>query len=254
MANSIGSITTNIIKDGLVYNIDAANRASTIPKSNVTVIKDTVNNITGSVNNEYDIWEGPTTASFSLDGNDDYIDFESFSEIAGLYALTVSVWFKSSTFTNLGAGNARLIDCKQITIKQSSALYSNTQGRFIYSFLSNPSSIPLFTLGGGSQFGSIQACDGNWHNLCCTYNANTAKAIVYEDGIDGLNQSNDVTAPGGSTLQLDQTIEDLVIGAQASNKNNEIVGNVGPIHIYNRALSANEILHNYNALKGRFGL
>jgi hypothetical protein len=31
-------------------------------------------------------------------------------------------------------------------------------------------------------------------------------------------------------------------------------GALGPLHIYNRALSANEVLHNYNALKGRFGL
>ena len=31
-------------------------------------------------------------------------------------------------------------------------------------------------------------------------------------------------------------------------------GNIGPYHIYNRALSSTEVLHNYNALKGRFGL
>jgi len=31
-------------------------------------------------------------------------------------------------------------------------------------------------------------------------------------------------------------------------------GNIGPVQIYNRALSSNEVLHNYNALKGRFGL
>ena len=32
------------------------------------------------------------------------------------------------------------------------------------------------------------------------------------------------------------------------------LGYISNIHIYNRALSASEILHNYNALKGRFGL
>jgi len=31
-------------------------------------------------------------------------------------------------------------------------------------------------------------------------------------------------------------------------------GNLACISIYNRALSAEEVLHNYNALKGRFGL
>ena len=31
-------------------------------------------------------------------------------------------------------------------------------------------------------------------------------------------------------------------------------GNIGSIQLYNRALLASEMLHNYNALKGRFGL
>ena len=35
---------------------------------------------------------------------------------------------------------------------------------------------------------------------------------------------------------------------------NYIDAEIGPIQVYNRALSASEVLHNYNALKGRFGL
>ena len=31
-------------------------------------------------------------------------------------------------------------------------------------------------------------------------------------------------------------------------------GNIGPVKIYNRALSAAEVLQNYNQLKSRFGL
>ena len=31
-----------------------------------------------------------------------------------------------------------------------------------------------------------------------------------------------------------------------------MIGNIGPCQIYNRALSASEVLHNYNALKDRF--
>jgi hypothetical protein len=32
------------------------------------------------------------------------------------------------------------------------------------------------------------------------------------------------------------------------------IDNISPVHIYNRALSSTEVLQNYNALKGRFGL
>ena len=34
--------------------------------------------------------------------------------------------------------------------------------------------------------------------------------------------------------------------------NNYFIGNIGPVQIYNRALSSAEIKQNYNALKGRF--
>ena len=45
-----------------------------------------------------------------------------------------------------------------------------------------------------------------------------------------------------------------MIGARILSDNpiNYANGSIGPIHMYNRALSANEVLHNYNALKGRF--
>jgi len=241
-----GNITTNIIKNGLVFNMDAANRASTIPKSNVTVVKDTVNNITGSVNNEYDIWEGPTTASFSLDGIDDYIDFESFSGVTGLYALTVSVWYKSSTYPDSGA---RLIEGNQFSIYQPNGSASNTKGRFTYMAKSEPYGNPLFTIGGALATGVGDLADGNWHNLCFTYNASNTTAVVYEDSVAVITKT-DVTAPNDS-FQLRNTTGDLVIGA-LQNFNNEIVGNIGPVQIYNRTLSVNEVLHNYNALKSRF--
>ena len=41
-------------------------------------------------------------------------------------------------------------------------------------------------------------------------------------------------------------------GDQSQYTNSEINAIYGPIHIYNRALSANEVLQNYNALKSRF--
>ena len=40
----VGSITTDIIKNGLVFNMDAANRASTIPSSATTKAFNTVTN------------------------------------------------------------------------------------------------------------------------------------------------------------------------------------------------------------------
>ena len=57
------------------------------------------------------------------------------------------------------------------------------------------------------------------------------------------------------TLDSNYTVKTLnnFIGNDGSN-NADWNGNIGPINYYNRALSSTEVLHNYNALKGRFGL
>ena len=48
MSGRVGSITTDIIVDGLVFNMDAANRAC-YPKTGTTAT-DTINNINGTLN------------------------------------------------------------------------------------------------------------------------------------------------------------------------------------------------------------
>tara|TARA_R110001606_G_scaffold391984_2_gene560521 strand:- start:1006 stop:1734 length:729 start_codon:yes stop_codon:yes gene_type:complete len=240
----IGSITTPIITDGLVFNMDAANRAS-YPKTGTTVT-DTIDNTNGTISAATfsDVNEGV----FSFDGTDDYIDFTSFSGVTGLYALTVSVWYKSSTYPATGA---RLIESNQFSIYQPNGTASNTKGRFYYIAKSEPYGNGFFTLGGTSASGVGDLVDGNWHNLCFTYNASNTTAVIYEDSVAVITKT-DVAAPN-STFQLRNTTGDLVVGAR-QNFSNEIVGNIGPVQIYNRALSASEVLHNYDALKGRFNL
>ena len=46
----------------------------------------------------------------------------------------------------------------------------------------------------------------------------------------------------------------FVIGAAANTTQYYFNGEIGPIQIYNRVLSAQEVKQNYNALKSRFGL
>lgn len=234
------------IKKGLVFAIDPANKKSWVgPTSNK--VNNLIGTPTGSISNDTSGSYG-NTESFTFDGVDDYIDFESFSGVTGLYALTVSVWYKSSTYPD---SLARLIENNQILIYQPNGTASNTKGRFTYRFKSEPYGNPLFTVGGSSASGVGDLADGNWHNLCVTYNASNTTAVVYEDSVAVITKT-DVTAPNGS-FQLRNTTGDLVVGARQS-FSNEIKGDVGPTLIYNRALSANEVLHNYNTLKGRFGL
>jgi hypothetical protein len=47
-----------------------------------------------------------------------------------------------------------------------------------------------------------------------------------------------------------------IIGVDANTSSglNPMTGNIASVQIYNRALTAQEVLQNYNAQKGRFGL
>ena len=58
------------------------------------------------------------------------------------------------------------------------------------------------------------------------------------------------SAPGLSGLPIETP--QINIGQNNATGGNDWEGEIGGVHIYNRILSANEVLHNYNALKGRF--
>ena len=91
-----GSITTGIVSDGLVFNMDAANRASYIPDA-TTSYNTTDLSVSGSFINDPTYISPPTSAScWDFDGVDDYIDVSSIN--LGLEN-TISFWIKRGGIT-----------------------------------------------------------------------------------------------------------------------------------------------------------
>ena len=219
-----GEITTKIVSDGLVFNMDAANRASTIPSTATTKTFNTVNlSQSGSFINDTIYDSSTVTPSYALDGNGDRIqlipndlDFSSFTN-----GFTMSTWVK---------------------------LANNTQtGTYIYSRRNSSNSDNIFSIiyGYVSQANSqITVSDTNWHNIC--YSIGTS-AKGYLDASLTTNVSY------GSMVVLGSSTGDNIIG-DFGNGVHDVYGNIGPVHVYNRVLSAEEVLYNYNGLRGRFGV
>ena len=70
-----GEITTKIVSDGLVFNMDAANRASTIPISTITTSFNTLNLTESGSFSDNGIFDSSTISpSFAFGGTDDKID------------------------------------------------------------------------------------------------------------------------------------------------------------------------------------
>ena len=89
--------------------------------------------------------------------------------------------------------------------------------------------------------------DDMWHYITVTRNKGTGSMKIYVDGIA------DGTATG--TTNILNTTTTLCIGRDSTaNASTYFSGKIAAVHAYNRVLSADEILYNYNVHKGRYGL
>ena len=233
-----GNISTNIIKKGLVFNMDAANRGS-YPKTGTTAT-DTTNNLAGTFSSSptFDSSEGQGVIDFdSTDninfGDNDILDWGSGDG-------TIGAWCKCAS------GNG----VQDFVMKGA---YS-TNGKS-YTLLLSTSEKLMFAIDDNTTAKSVEsATDGNdntYRYLVGVRDGNNLR--FYINGIEDGNSPTDITGYGS----LDST-DPLLIGAGTAgaggSPGNYLNGSVGSIHIYNRALSASEVLFNYNGLKGRFGL
>ena len=89
---------------------------------------------------------------------------------------------------------------------------------------------------------------GQWYHLVGIYNG--SHYIGYADNTQLFNQSITVNM---STARTNSTNANVQIGTNL-NGGELFHGLVGPIQIYNRALSSTEVSQNFNAHRGRFGV
>ena len=237
MAIRRGEIITRIIENGLTHNIDPSNRV-TYPRSGIKVYNTVDTDITGSFINDvaYNN-ESPDNFQFGLDGIDDAIEFNSrFAESSIQTDITISIWFKTTGGGSSGIHG--LINEIAVQTPGRSRILVNDAGTIVY-----------YTIGGAQSNVNVSpAISSNvWNNLTLTKD-NTVGAKLYINSTLVYSNSNDTGVVRGTHASaFNGTV--LGIGAESVYYMN---GKIGCIHVYNRALSATEVLHNYNAMVGRF--
>lgn len=220
-----------IITSGCVLSLDAADKLS-YKGSGTTWTDLSGNNNTGTLTN------GPTFSagnmgSIVFDGTNDYVDMGS-STYCNLINISVSVWVRVTSasgyflcrYINTTSYNGFLMYYDAPSTKfsvdgrESSAAY-----------LSRPTTntYPL----------------NNWYNVTWTKSANIWSIYV--------NGSLDVSsALGNGTTPFSNNT--MWLGAYLGNGDQYYSSsNLSNVQIYNRVLTASEILQNYNATKSRFG-
>ena len=230
-----------IVTDGLVLALNAADKNS-YPGSGTTWTDLSGNSNTGTLTN------GPTYSSVDggtivFDGTNDNILITNPSTIRN-QNFTVSVWI------NPEIQNAAIISIvdfdhgvTQGWVMQSEDAITN---RYYYFAWHDGSTFQPIGGGGFGAGKGIQITTSVWQNI--TYCKNGTTLIGYKNG----SQMYTGTASNGNVSYF--TNRNLQISGCVSIASRNFKGNIPNTLIYNRALSSQEVLQNYNAQKSRFGL
>jgi len=221
-----------IVQNGLVVAIDAADRKSY--SASGTVWRD----LSGR-NNNWTINGSPTFSQnnggyFDLDNTNDYMNLAYNSSIpAGANTRSLMIWFYTVA-TSWG------VDVNNLFYQGDAS--STTRSSFAID-MDNYPNIQVWTTGDDIILATPFSQTG-WANICVTYNGATT-ILVYCNGI----------LYGTKTLAavLNTGVGQLFLGS-AGVYGAYFNGRLSNLLMYNRALSASEVLQNFNATRGRFGI
>jgi hypothetical protein len=235
-----------VVTDGLVLALDAGNVKSYASGSSTWYDKSGFGNNGTLIN-------GPTFNTGSLgsivfDGSNDYVDCGNRTTVQLTAAITVGCWLKASSVSSATTAAAKSNgSTRGWTVQLRGA---TNEWRFWINFGIN-------VLGNGSNNGWYYASypknwdDGKWHQFTGIWDGSSKTVKLYIDGNQGTFNAGG--NPSGESSNFSDYIGSVVIGRE-TDAINYYNGNASIFQIYNRALSPQEVLQNYNATKGRFGL
>jgi hypothetical protein len=226
----------NIVRDGLVLDLDAAKRDS-YPGSGTSWRDIAGGVITGSLIN------GPTFdtnngGSIVFDGVNDYVDCEVISPLpSGTQNRTIQVWVNYS----LEFVPPILTAISGYGVNGTGQLFQLSVGGTTFS------NDKLFLWGSSNNYVSTFSLDREiWTNVAVTVTTGITfpRITIYKNGISDNGAEVNINTRSTNNYSIGNNVG---FGSRFK-------GKISQNLVYNRALSAAEILQNYNATKGRYGL
>jgi formylglycine-generating enzyme required for sulfatase activity len=228
---------TGIVTDGIVLWLDAG-ITSSYPTSGTTWTDLSGNRNNGTLTN------GPTYSSANggsivFDGMDDYVGTNLITEFPASAGFTFNIVLKA---IDDGATDVRraLIGNTEYPVSGFALGYNHDVGNTNYWMFYWYPSI------GAANFGILTPNFGNIEFITFLYDGNTDFKL-YRNGILASTLSS-------SGTKVYKTSGNLLIAAPTQGGWSTFLGNIYLLQGYNRALTAAEVLQNFNAQKARFGL
>lgn len=240
------SFQPKVVSDGLVFYVDGGNTKS-YPRSGTVWTDLSRTQITGSLTN------GPTFntengGSIFFDGTNDIVDFGASDSLNFTDSFSVSFWMRANLAIpskgqffvsrwTFDGGNFRQWSFDNIINRNPTSVMQTHSICFsITSAGTDASSVIISS--------SNSAYSNNWVNVCGIWNKTNIS--LYINGVS-------VNTPVAAASMISTPGRKTAIGGLPS-ASSPVTGSIAITSMYNRALSATEVLQNYNALKGRFGL
>lgn len=228
MATQDGPAPT--FSNGLVFLCDPGNPESYNPTPTSVGVQYSDRLVGGPVTGSFkgDCSWNSTDKCWNCDGSGDWIEIQPFTTPG--QAVTISAWAKSdnATWNNHG----------YIVSKRTSFIMHPSQGSTNVSFL-------LYTDGSGGGAAYAGATITDWNHWVGTYDGESIKLY--------LNGELKNTASGKSGTVVPDPTGVMLIGGD-DGQNRSIDGKMGPVRIYDIALTAEQILENYEAGRKRYPL
>ena len=217
-----------LVTDGLVFYVDAGN-SSSYPGSGTTWT-DLIGSNDGTLTN------GPTyssanAGSIAFDGSNDW---SSHSSVSSAWPVTMSCWAKFDSFNN------------NTLMAQSDVSASNQFFGFGQKLNNSQNLLRIYnyTVSFNEALGSTVVSTGQWYNITAVFESNTSKKLYLNGALEATLTVSHTYPTGIDTMSISSF--------QRTSPGGYHDGDIACAMVHNKALSADEVLQNYNALKNRF--
>jgi len=241
--------SSQIVTNGLVFALDAADQGSYISGSNTWY--DLSGNSSNGALSGSSTFNAANGGSISFNGTNQNVNISPFQNLqfTQLQAYTIAVWLYWSSTASTGFDYPFCVTLPAGNTNQGSYYLTLDNGSLLTnSFLFDYNDS---TVGKSIQGAANSITKNKWLYLVGTYSDNTtttARFYINGTSVVVTSRLNQSPGPMGYTGMV------AVIGGRGSSTTPTFTGSISNIQIYNRALNAVEVLQNYNASKGRFGL
>ena len=237
---------SNVVVDGLIYYLDSSNNKSYISGDTSWNDLSRLQVQSGSLINGI-TFSQTNYGSLVLDGINDYIGLPQITTNQTIGNYSFSVWFSfTNTITPSNVINFMIMEAQNTLlggVDNYISLLGNTtvpgtNGRMLFQTF-NPLSVLYST--------TNTWVGGQWYNIVGTYDISTSKQSIYVNGI----LENFTTVPNCYF----NTNTYFGLGAYTAPPTTWFFnGRISNFMVYNKTLSSEEIVKNYNTLKSRFDL